>query len=71
MDGLGKGMIDGHPVRNGRVDFLLSKISGKGFRKIFRNIQRAGKTADITHRCGLKSNTERRHHLQKKSIEVV
>ena len=50
MDGLRKGMIDRHLIRNRGIELMFSKIDYQIVGNIRGHLQRAGKTTDITQR---------------------
>jgi hypothetical protein len=71
MQGLGKGMVDGHAVRNSRIKTLvrqeLVQLSGD----LSGDLQRAGKTADIAGCLGASADAEARHIFHEKPVEMI
>ena len=70
-DGLGESMIDGHAVGYRSIDIVITQVLDTGDGRVLRYAYRACKPANILCRPGGETDTERRHGLQEKTVEVV
>ena len=64
-------VIDGHGVRNGRIEALRARMADHGERLLVRHVERTGKAADIVHRLAAQPDAGRRHPVQMEAAVVI
>ena len=71
MGRLREAVIDGHGVRNGRIEALGAHMVDQGEGLLVRHVERSGKAADIVHRPAAQPDAGRGHPVQMEAAVMI